>query len=302
MNKLSLVTMQKNIQDKADSLVETLTKISEYAGETIVIKFGGKLIDNPEILESFAYDLVALKQSNINVIVVHGGTAKVNSMLSKFDVNTTNIEGITIKDQSTVEIVEMVMSGLISKKIVTSITKIGGTAISLSGKDSGMVIAKRVRKTQTYPRSNIKKILDIGFMGEIVEINPDILFAMEDDNIIPIISPLAIGENGETFQVNSDQLAADIALTLNAIKLILVTDNNDLIAQKKNYNVNSSNIKSLIRNKNITADLISKINICINTVKINIEKCHIIDSQIPHSLLLEVLSNEKMGIVISRDL
>ena len=289
------------MQEKAQTLSDTLSYLNQYDTETFVIKVGGTALLNPVIASDFASDIVTLKNAGINIILVHGGISKVNSILDKFSIKKTIIDGDRIADQSTIEIIEMVMSGMINKKLASAINLLGGTAIGISGKDGNLIEAKRVRKRETDPNNNnIEKILDMGFFGEVSIINPELLLSLEDSDIIPVISPIAIGETGETYQVNADEVACNIANTLAAAKLIILTDNAGVIAPtgKVITELSIDQGKKLLDNKAVSDNMISKMNYVIEAVQQNTEEAHIIDGRIPHSLLLELLTSERIGTLV----
>jgi acetylglutamate kinase len=248
-------------------------------------------MNDPELADAFASDVIAMREMGLKVIIVHGGTSKVNTMLDKFDIKSPYVDGVRVTDQPTIDMIEMIMSGLINKQIVSNINRMGGAAIGISGKDGNLIEAKRIRKTKSDPKSNIEKIVDLGFMGEVSIVDHEILLALEDTDIIPVISPIAIGEQGETFQVNSDEVAGAIASSLAACKLILMSDNPGIVHNGAIQNsLSLINLEKLLKEIDIDPVLNAKINIGINALKFQTEAFHLIDGRVPHSLLLEIFT------------
>ena len=208
---------QKNIGDTkhwlrtARTITEALPFMRRYAGKSFVIKYGGHAMGDPELAQTFARDIVLLKQVGINPVVVHGGGPQIGRMLERLAVESEFVDGLRVTDSATVEVVEMVLCGRINKEIVTAINAAGGTAVGLSGKDGNLIEAKKLRRTKRDPESNIEKILDLGFVGEPQRVNPQIIGAMESSGVIPVIAPIGVGPAGETCKINADTAADAIA-------------------------------------------------------------------------------------------
>lgn len=299
MNK-KLDWKEEDWLNKASTLAEALPYMRQFAGETFVIKYGGSAMDGGELAAKFAHDIVLMKQVGINPVIVHGGGPQINAMLAKLKIQSSFIDGLRVTDHDTVEIVEMVLSGSINKKIVSAINAAGGSAVGLSGKDGSLIEARKLRRTKRDPDSNIEKILDLGFVGEPTMINPDILVVFEESDIIPVIAPIGIGENGETFNINADSAAGAIASALAASKLLILTDvpgvmtkDGELISE-----LTSTQARKLIKDGTISGGMIPKVETCIAAIDHHTEAAHILDGRIPHVLLLEVFTEHGTGTMI----
>ena len=292
--------IQKNNPDwvaKAETLCEALPFMRRFAGETFVIKFGGSAMGNVSNVKNFAEDVVLLKQIGINPIVVHGGGPQIGAMLKKLNIKTSFIDGLRVTDNNTVEVVEMVLSGSINKNIVKEINGVGGMAIGLSGKDGNLIQAKKLTKTKKDPDSNIEKILNLGYVGEPEHINPDILTAFENSDIIPVIAPIGIGKNGETYNINADTVAGAIAGTLHASKLIILSDVDGVLLPNKELvsHLNVATAKQLIKDGIIKDGMIPKIETCIKAIEDEVECAHILNGSVDHILLMELFTESGAG-------
>lgn len=315
-NNFSLVTsltdlavqneIKKNNLDwlvKAETLCEALPYMKRFAGETFVIKFGGSAMGNDNNMKKFAENVVLLKQVGINPIIVHGGGPQIGRMLDKLNIKTSFVDGLRITDASTIDVVEMVLSGSINKNIVQEINRAGGMAIGLSGKDGNLIQAKRLTKIKKDPDSNIEKILNLGFVGEPSYVNPDVLSVFENSDIIPVIAPIGVGENGETYNINADTVAGAIASALRAAKLIILSDvdgvmlpNGELVSH-----LNVSTARKLIADKIITGGMIPKIETCISALESEVEYAHILNGSVDHILLMEIFTESGAGTMIFDD-
>jgi acetylglutamate kinase len=285
------------------TLSEALPYMREFAEETFVIKYGGHAMDNGPLSRQFAEDIVLLKQVGINPIVVHGGGPQIGKMLERLKIQSEFVDGLRITDAATVEIVEMVLAGSINKQIVSEINKAGGTAIGICGKDGNLIEARKVRRTIKDPDSNIEKILDLGFVGEPVSINPTILQEFAESNIIPVIAPIGYGINGETFNINADTAAGAIAAAIAASKLMILTDVPGVLNEKKEL-ISEMTMKeaiALIDSKVATGGMIPKIETCLHALENDVEAAHILDGRLPHVLLLETFTKYGAGTMIFRD-
>lgn len=285
---------------KATTLSEALPFMRRYAGRTFVIKYGGHAMGDASLAKKFASDIVLLKQVGINPVVVHGGGPQIGQMLERLKIKSEFIDGLRVTDKETVEIVEMVLSGLINKQIVSAISSAGGTAIGLSGKDGELIRARKLRRSRRDPGSNIEKILDLGFVGEPVAVDPHILDAFSDTDVIPVIAPIGSGENGETFNINADTAAGAIAGALDATRLFLLTDvagvldkSGDLIAE-----LTPEKAASLMQDGTIEGGMIPKVQTCLEAVERGVEGVVILDGRVPHALLLEIFTEHGVGSLI----
>lgn len=293
-------TAQKKWLDKAHTLAEALPYMRQFSGETFVIKYGGSAMGDPGLAEQFARDVVLLKQVGINPVIVHGGGPQIGKMLDRLKIQSSFIDGLRVTDLATVEIVEMVLCGSINKHIVTAINAAGGRAIGISGKDGNLIQARKIRRTKKDPDSNIEKILDLGFVGEPVLINPEILVALEEPDIIPVIAPIGVGENGETYNINADTAAGAIAAALAARKLLMLTDVPGVLSKDKKLinQLSVADARQLLKDGTISGGMIPKVETCIMAVEHHTEAAHILDGRIPHVLLLEIFTEHGAGTML----
>ncbi|CAI27912.1 acetylglutamate kinase [Ehrlichia ruminantium] len=301
--KLSIEQFGGNVEwfNITKTLSESLPYIQQFSGETFIIKYGGAAMTDKKLAESFAHDVVLLKQLGINPIVVHGGGNKINEFLEKINKKSTFINGLRITDAETLEIVEMVLCGLVNKNITQLINNAGGNAIGLCGKDANLIEAKKICYTYKENQSNnVEKILDMGFVGEPHDINTDLLFFMEESDFIPVIAPVCSGENNLTYNVNADLVAGALANAMAAAKLIILTNvsgvtdsNGNLISE-----LSVSHAENLIDNGTAHTGMIPKLQTCVKVVKEGYGSAHIIDGRIPHVLLLELFTIHGTGTMV----
>ena len=300
---------QKNYSDTkhwlrtAKTITEALPYMRRYAGKTFVIKYGGHAMGDAELAEIFARDIVLMKQVGIHPVVVHGGGPQIGAMLERLAVKSEFVDGLRITDADTVSIVEMVLSGTINKQIVTAINKAGGTAIGLSGKDGDLIRASKLRRTHRDKDSNIEKILDLGFVGEPREVNPQILTSLEQSGMIPVIAPIGVGANGETYNINADTVAGAVASAIGATRLLLLTDVAGVMDQESNHltDLVSDQVRALMADGTITGGMIPKLETCLEALKMGVEATVILDGRLPHVLLLEIFTERGVGTLIKAD-
>jgi acetylglutamate kinase len=291
-----------NFMDKASILAEALPYIQKFSGEVFVIKIGGSAMGDPKVIENFARDVTLLKQIGVNPVIVHGGGTQIGDMLNKLKIKSEFIDGLRVTDRQTVDIVEMVLSGSINKELVTAINKQGGHAIGISGKDANLIIAQKLQKTHRDSDSNIEKILDLGFVGEPVTINPEILYTLDESDLIPVIAPIGISKDGQTYNINADTVAGKIASSLNAYKLIVLSDVDGIYKDDKLINsINVNEIHDLINKKVISAGMIPKTKTCIDALENGVNSVHILNGKTPHILLVEVFTEHGVGTMIKLD-
>jgi acetylglutamate kinase len=288
---------------KARTLSEALPYMRRYSGRTFVIKYGGHAMGDESLGELFARDVVLLKQVGINPVVVHGGGPQIGQMLERLKIKSSFIDGLRVTDQETVEIVEMVLSGTINKQIVTAINNQGGKAVGLSGKDGHLITARKLRRTQRDMDSNIEKILDLGFVGEPYQINPQILETFEESDVIPVIAPIGLGRNGETYNINADTVAGAIAAALGATRLFLLTDVTGVLDKQKNLIAEMSldDARRYMTDGTISGGMIPKIETCVSAVEQGVDAAVVLDGRVPHALLLEIFTEGGVGTLIGRD-
>lgn len=288
---------------KAETLAEALPFMRRHAGSTFVVKYGGHAMGDTSMGQQFAADIVLLKQVGINPIVVHGGGPQIGQMLERLQIKSSFIDGLRVTDAATVEVVEMVLSGSINKQLVTAIGDAGGIAIGLSGKDGRLIVARKLRRTTRDPDSNIEKIIDLGFVGEPQQINAEILEGFEDSDVIPVVAPIGVGKNGETYNINADTAAGAIAGAVGATRLFLLTDVPGVLDKDKKLipQMSASQARRLISDGTITGGMIPKIETCLDAVDQGVDAAVILDGRVPHALLLEVFTAGGAGTMILRE-
>ncbi|HEV7368873.1 acetylglutamate kinase [Arenibaculum sp.] len=294
---------QEELLAKARILSEALPYMRRHAGKTFVVKYGGHAMGDERLADLFAQDVVLLKQVGINPVVVHGGGPQIGQMLDRLKIQSSFIDGLRVTDKHTVEVVEMVLSGSINKQIVTAINNQGGTAVGLSGKDGHLIIARRLRRTTRDPDSNIEKILDLGFVGEPYQINPEIIEMFEDSEVIPVIAPIGLGRSGETYNINADTAAGAIAGALGAARFFLLTDVPGVLDKQKTLipHLSLDDARRCMGDGTITGGMIPKIETCISSVEQGVDAAVILDGRVPHALLLEIFTEGGVGTMISRE-
>ena len=283
-------------------LVEALPYILKYDQKTIVVKYGGNAMTGGGT-DDFSQDIVLMKQTGIDPVVVHGGGPQIGAMLKRLAIKSEFIDGLRVTDKETVEIVEMVLAGSINKQIVSMINAAGGKAIGLSGKDANLIQARKLRRTQRDEDSNIEKILDLGFVGEPQHINPDILETLEQSDIIPVVAPIGVGKNGETYNVNADTAAGAIAGTMNACRFFLLTDVAGVLDKDKTLipDMTVEQARGLIADGTASGGMIPKIETCVAAIEQGVEAAVILDGRVPHALLLEIFTEGGAGTLIRHE-
>jgi acetylglutamate kinase len=287
---------------KAGVLADALPFMREHAGETVVVKYGGHAMGDDSVAQNFARDIVLLKQVGINPIVVHGGGPQIGAMLERLKIKSSFIDGLRVTDADTVDIVEMVLSGSINKQIVTAINRAGGFAVGMSGKDGNLIRAQKLRRTKRDPGSNIEKILDLGYVGEPSEINPHILNNFEKSDIIPVIAPIGVGPNGETFNINADTAAGAVAGAIGATRLLMLTDVTGVLDDTGRLikEMTVERAKTLIQSGTISGGMIPKVETCLDAVAQGVEAAVILDGRVPHAVLLELFTPSGAGTLIKK--
>lgn len=291
----------KDIISKAEILIEALPYIRNFYGKTFVIKYGGAAQVKNELKESFAKDIVMLNFIGIRTAIVHGGGPKISATMEKMGKKPKFVQGQRVTDEETMDIVEMVLGGLVNKEIVSMINSQGGKAVGLSGKDGGLIKAKKkVIKKSSGP--GVDEIIDIGLVGEVTDVDPQIIVSLKKDGFIPVISPVGVGVKGETLNINADYVAASVASALKAEKLILLTDVPGILDknEKTISTLKKKQIKKLIEKGIITGGMMPKVQACLKALEGGVFKTHIIDGRIPHCLLIEIFTKEGIGTQIQK--
>jgi len=286
----------------AATLSEALPYMRRFSGKTFVIKFGGSAMGTPELARNFARDVVLLKQVGIHPIVVHGGGPQIGRMLERLKIKSEFVDGLRVTDSETVDIVEMVLSGSINKQIVSAITEAGGTAIGLSGKDGRLIEARRLRRTKRDADSNIERILDLGFVGEPELINPHVLSIFAGSDIIPVIAPIGVGRDGQTYSSNADTAPGSVAAALAASKLLMLTDVPGVLDKEGGLitRMSADEARKRLADGTISGGMVPKVETCLAAVEARTAAAHILDGRLPHVLLLEIFTEHGVGTMIER--
>ncbi len=282
--------------------------MKRYANKVIVVKFGGNAMGKKEYVDSFAKDIVLLQQVGMLPVVVHGGGPQIGEMLSKLQIKTEFINGLRITDAATIDVVEMVLSGVTNKAIVSSIANSGAKSVGISGKDGNLItagtliIAKRLIKVDDNSDSNVEKAIDLGYVGVPEIIDPQVIHALINEKMIPIIAPVGIGTDGLTYNINADTAAGSISAAMKASRMIMLTDVAGVLDQNGNLipELTISEAQELIKNKIVVGGMIPKIKTCIDAVLGGAEASVIMDGRMPHSLLLELFTEHGVGTIIKK--
>ncbi|MBH0237483.1 acetylglutamate kinase [Methylobrevis sp. L22] len=293
---------QETSVSRARIISEALPYMQRYDDKYIVVKYGGHAMGDEELSRAFARDIVLLKQSGMKPIVVHGGGPQIGKMLEKLGIKSEFRAGLRVTDKATVEIVEMVLAGSINKSIVSAINAEGGRAIGLCGKDGNMVEAQRVTRTMRDPDSNIEKIIDLGFVGEPKRVNPAVLHMVVQDELIPVVAPVAPGVDGETYNVNADTFAGAIAGAIGATRLLFLTDVPGVLDRDGQLikELSVAEAHRLMADGTISGGMIPKVETCIDALDRGVEGVVIVNGRTPHSVLLEIFTEHGAGTLITR--
>jgi len=281
---------RKDADDFARVLTEALPYIQRFQGKTIVIKYGGSAMADTELKQSFARDIVLMKLVGMNPVIVHGGGPQISSTLQKVGKESRFINGLRVTDSETIDIVEMVLGGLINKDIVNQINRSGGRAVGLSGKDGSLI-----RACKLVP-GGLDQGIDYGFVGEIDSIQPAVVTTLEQANFIPVIAPIGVGQDGQTYNINADTVAGRLAITLQAEKLILLTDTTGVMQGDHLLpRLNSAQVQELVDDAVIVGGMLPKVGCAMDAISAGVTSAHIIDGRIPHAVLLEIFTNHGVG-------
>ncbi|MCE1272657.1 MAG: acetylglutamate kinase [Acinetobacter sp.] len=286
--------------DKAKILIEALPYIQRFAGKTLVVKYGGNAMTDPELESSFARDIVLLKTVGLNPIVVHGGGPQVDSLLKRLGQESDRIDGMRVTDQATMEVVEMVLGGSVNKSIVNLINQHGGRAIGLTGKDGNLLRARKLLMEKQEADGSISQI-DLGMVGEVTGVKTDVLEMFTQGDFIPVIAPLGVDEEGNTYNINADLVAGKVAEALGAEKLILLTNITGVLDENKNLltGLSTQEVDRLIETGVIYGGMIPKVGCALDAVKSGVVSAHIVDGRVPHATLLEIFTDHGVGTLIT---
>ncbi len=288
-----------NAASKAKTLAEALPYIQRFHGKTIVIKYGGNAMTDPALKEGFARDVVLLKVVGMNPVIVHGGGPQIDDLLKRVGKKGEFIQGMRVTDAETMDVVEMVLGGQVNKEIVNLINRHGGKAVGLTGKDGGLIRARKM-KLRSAPGSD--EMVDIGQVGEVESIDPAIVNLLHTEDFIPVIAPVGVGANGESYNINADLVAGKVAEILKAEKLIVLTNTAGVLDKNGNLltGLTARKVDELFADGTIHGGMLPKIGSALDAVKNGVNTCHIIDGRVEHALLLEILTDEGVGTLIKR--
>lgn len=281
----------------ADILIEALPYIRRFYGMTIVIKYGGHAMVDEQLKADFAQDITLLKFIGLNLVVVHGGGPQINAVLDQMGIRPKFVRGMRFTDEQTMDVVEMVLGGKVNKAIVAGINQHGGKAVGLSGKDGGLISAKKLHIKYQEDDNKPPEIIDPGMVGQVTHINPDIINTLTKQDFIPIVAPVGVGDAGETFNINADHVAGRIAIALNAGRLIYLTDVDGVLdtSGAAISSINAERINDMIEDKTVSEGMIPKLECALDALKKGVEKVHIINGCKRHSVLLELFTNKGIG-------
>ena len=285
----------------AKVLTEALPYIQRFTGKTIVVKFGGNAMVDPALHESFARDVVLMKLVGMNPVVVHGGGPQIGALLAKLNIHTEFVNGMRVTDAQTMDVVEMVLGGSVNKEIVASINRNGGKAIGVSGKDGQLIRARKLTVTRHSEELNVSEIIDIGHVGEVDQIDTEVLQVILGSNFIPVIAPIGADAEGCTYNINADLVAGKLAQVLQAEKLMLLTNVSGLLDRQGQVltGLSTSQVDALIADGTISGGMLPKIGCALDAVKSGVASAHIIDGRVPHAVLLETFTHEGIGTLIT---
>jgi acetylglutamate kinase len=281
----------------ADILIEALPYIKKFSGKTIVIKYGGHAMADENLKKDFANDITLLKYIGVNPVVVHGGGPQINKVLDAMGITSTFIRGMRYTDDETMDVVEMVLGGKVNKDIVSRINGQGGKAVGLTGKDGMLILAEKMTIYHQADGNKPPEIIDPGMVGDVVSINPDIIHTLTAKGFIPVIAPVGVGKNNETYNINADLVASKIASALNAERLMLLTDVDGVLDKDKRLisSVDAATIKDMIGKDQIKGGMIPKVECALNALKNGVQKSHIVNGKLSHAVLLELFTDSGIG-------
>ena len=296
-------SLQSELIERTGMLVEALPFMRRYSEQTIVVKFGGHAMGEAEYVASFAADIALLDQVGARPVVVHGGGPQIGEMLAKLEIESNFVDGLRVTDEATISVVEMVLAGGINKALVAAIARAGGRAVGISGKDGGLIRARKLLGKSRTEGSAIEQAIDLGFVGEPEQINTDVLDALNAGDLIPVVAPVGSDAAGETYNINADTAAGAIAAALGATRMLMLTDVAGVLDKEGELitELTVSQAESLIRDGTVSGGMIPKVETCINAVLGGAEAAVIMDGRAPHALLVELFTEHGMGTIIKAD-
>ncbi|RII30918.1 MAG: acetylglutamate kinase [Geobacter sp.] len=287
--------------EKAKTLMEALPYIRRFSGKTFVIKYGGHAMADEKLKASFALDVIMLKSLGINTVIVHGGGPQINETLKRYGIVSQFVKGMRVTDEETMSVVEMVLVGQVNKEVVGYLNQHGGRAVGLSGKDGTLLLSKKLLQ-EVRREDGTAEMLDIGFVGDVVKVNTDLIATLEHGKYIPVIAPVGVGQGGESYNINADLVAGRVASALNAEKLILLTDIEGVKDSSGTLlsSIAVADMHRLIAEEAITGGMIPKVVCCADALRDGVKKAHIIDGRMEHAVLLEIFTDVGIGTEIQK--
>ena len=285
----------------AHVLTEALPYIRRFRGKTVVIKYGGNAMVDDELKSGFARDVVLMKLVGINPVVVHGGGPQIGELLEKIGKESRFIEGMRVTDSETMDVVEMVLGGLVNKEIVNLLTRHGGRAVGLTGKDGDLIRARKMTMTRDVPELDVPEIIDLGHVGEVESIDASVVDMLTGGDFIPVVAPIGVGEDGHSYNINADLVAGHMAEVLNAEKLMLLTNTPGLLGKDDNLltGLKSHDVNRLIEDGTVHGGMLPKVRCALSAINSGVRAAHIIDGRVPHAVLVELFTDEGVGTLIS---
>lgn len=285
----------------AQVLTEALPYIQRFTGKTIVVKFGGNAMVDPQLHESFARDVVLMKLVGMNPVVVHGGGPQIGALLEQLNISTEFVDGMRVTDSRTMDVVEMVLGGSVNKEIVSSINRNGGKAIGVTGKDGQLIRARKLSVSRFSPELGASEIVDIGHVGQVDQIDIEVLSLLQNSDFIPVIAPIGVGKDGTTYNINADLVAGKIAEVMQAEKLMLLTNVSGLLDKNGGTltGLSTAQVDALIADGTISGGMLPKIGCALDAVKGGVASAHIVDGRVPHAVLLEIFTDQGIGTLIT---
>jgi len=290
----------KSAADRAQILIEALPYIQRFQGKTIVIKFGGNAMVDEALKQGFARDVVLMKLVGMNPVIVHGGGPQIGKLLERIGKKSEFVQGMRVTDRETMDVVEMVLGGLVNKEIVSLINKHGGKAVGLTGKDGGLIRARKLVMKSLPAEGLPSEIIDIGHVGEVESISPEVVALLDTQNFIPVIAPIGVGPEGEAYNINADVVAGKLAITLHAEKLMLLTNTTGVLDKEGKLltGLTIGKVNGLIADGTIHGGMLPKVHYALDAVNSGVKSAHIIDGRVEHAVLLEVFTDQGVGTLI----
>ena len=290
----------RSASEQAAVLASALPFLRRYAGDTIVVKYGGHAMGDPALSDAFGHDIALLKLVGVNPVVVHGGGPQINAMLDRLDIKSSFVDGLRITDAAMVDVIEMVLSGSVNKQVAALINRAGALAVGISGKDGNLLRARRLTRTVRDPDSRIERVLDLGFVGEPERVDTRVLYALSGSGVIPVIAPVGIGEDGQTYNINADTAAGAVAGALSATRLLMLTDVAGVLDANKRLipELTAGEARAMIASGTISGGMIPKVETCLEAVAQGARAAVILDGRVPHACLLELFTSAGPGTLI----